>query len=673
MWTRFLCAAALAAVASSATVLAQAPAPSSPAGDGWVVLTVADYLALRERANPRAAVPVTPPARATLTEITYDLTAGDGLATGTADLTIDVLDDGWVEVPLPAALFVRAARLGGRPLPLADLSRTRGTQDAATGGRRILLSRKGRSLVSLDIAVPVVTRAGVESLGLPPAPGLVKAVLTVPRADVDLAASGGAIVERGAASAAVRVTAHAALGEALGFTWHRKRDVAETALPLRLRGRVEHVIGLGEETGILTARVTADVVQGAATAIALRVPDGLVVNQVQGAHVADWDVQSGVLTVTLLERVDRQTAFIVSGEFRPPPSGRMELPMLRLVDAEREAGAVAVEVLGAGEVTTHEARGLDPADASELGDLLAGRTSPAIVAFRYRGDQPGAPRALGLTLTRYAPQEVLLAAVDEARYRAMVSEDGKALVEARLAVRNNQRSFLALTLPASATLWSAAVDGRPVRPGTGPKGSLLIPLQKKRLGTDAARIIVSLMYVDRTPAWGPSGDWRLTLPAIDLPVQQSGLTIHASPRYRLTPMPGDFHVEAYEPPLSEALRLSDDKEIVNAPGAREADLRLKDEVASADGPPPQVADQVGQEGRTRGLAGEGRGDLAGAKPSLGGLVERFRREAGGVRSVGTLPVLVAFPESGAGVYLAAQLTAEGAAPAAAFTFKRAVK
>jgi hypothetical protein len=48
MWTRFLCAAALAGAASGATVLAQAPAPSTPPGDGWVVLTVGDYLALRE-------------------------------------------------------------------------------------------------------------------------------------------------------------------------------------------------------------------------------------------------------------------------------------------------------------------------------------------------------------------------------------------------------------------------------------------------------------------------------------------------------------------------------------------------------------------------------------------------------------------------------------------------
>ena len=53
MWTRFLCAAALVSAASGATVFAQAP-PATPAGDGWVVLTVADYLALREKANPRA-------------------------------------------------------------------------------------------------------------------------------------------------------------------------------------------------------------------------------------------------------------------------------------------------------------------------------------------------------------------------------------------------------------------------------------------------------------------------------------------------------------------------------------------------------------------------------------------------------------------------------------------
>ena len=398
----------------------------------------------------------------------------------------------------------------------------------------------------------------------------------------------------------------------------------------------------------------------------------------QGAHVADWDLQGQALTITLLDRIERQVAVIVSGVFRPPASGRIEVPLLHLADAERESGAVAVEVLGAGEVTKHESRGLDPSDPSELGDLMTGRLSPAIVAFRYRGDRPDAERTLALTLTRYAPQEVLLAAVDEARYRALVSEDGKALVEGRLAVRNNQRSFLALILPSGATLWSVAVDGRPVRPGTGPKGSVLVPLPKRRTGAESARVIVGLMYADTAAAWGSSGEWRLTLPAIDLPVQQMGLTVKHSPRYRLTPMPSDFHVQAAEPPLSAALRLETERDATFA--ARE--LKDIDAAASVDGgiagnrpvapTAPPMAIAPGEQ-RLEGASARRRGGQDEAGQSLGGLVERFQREARGVRSVGTLPVLVRFPESGPGVYLAAALTAEGAAPTAAFSFKRAVK
>lgn len=668
MWRSLVSAAAIVSVAPGAT-FAQSPPPAAAASsaDGWVVLTVPDYLALRDKANPRGPDPVRPPARATITETAYTLAAGDGLALGTAELTIDVLEDGWVEVPIPQGLVVRAARLGGRPLPLADLAGRGGT------GRRILLSRKGRTQVSLDVAVPIETPASGELLRLPPSPGgLVKAVLTVPRAgEIDLSALGGTVVARDATPQTLRVTAHAAPNEPLGFSWHRRRDVAEGAAPLRLRGRVQHVIGLGEETGLVTARVTADVVQGGTSTLTLRLPDGLIVNQVQGAHVADWDVRDGVLSINLLERVERQTAVVVSGEFHPSAAGRVELPLVRLTGAEREAGAVAVEVLGAGEVTARDARGLDPADASELGDLLAGRTSPAIVAFRYRGDQPAAARALALTLTRYTPQEVLLAAVDEARYRAVVAEDGKTLVEARLAVRNNQRSFLALTLPAGATLWSVTIDGRPVRPGIGPNGSLLIPLQKRRAGSEATRVVVGLMYVDKAPAWGRTGDWRLTLPAVDLPVQQVGLTIHHSPRFRLTALPGDFHVEA-EPALSAALALEEDKLTVSS---REGEIGLargarQEQAGSTSGtgaapPPPGVASPAEPAARLKA----GRDDQDAAQ-SLGGLVERFQKEARGVRSVGTLPVMVAFPDTGPGVYLAAELTAEGAAPSAAFTFKR---
>ena len=133
--------------------------------------------------------------------------------------------------------------------------------------------------------------------------------------------------------------------------------------------------------------------------------------------------------------------------------------------AERETGGVAVDVIGAGEITDRQPRGVDPADPSDLGDILEGRESPSMVAFGFKPLPGSAARTLTVTVSRYTPQAVLVANVEEARYEVLVGEDGKMLVRARYAVRNNQRAFLALKLPAQSVLWSAALAGRPDPPG----------------------------------------------------------------------------------------------------------------------------------------------------------------------------------------------------------------
>src|SRR5206468_6709601 len=134
----------------------------------------------------------------------------------------------------------------------------------------------------------------------------------------------------------------------------------------------------------------------------------------------------------------------------------------------------------------------------------------------------------------YTPQAVLTANVEEAAYNALVTEDGKMLVNARLAVRNNQRSFLKLTLPASANLWSVSVAGRPIRPGRAPDGSLLVPLEKTRGGEEAPAFVVEVSYLDHTQAWNDKGRLWLSLLAVDLPISKSHLLLHHPPLFRLT-------------------------------------------------------------------------------------------------------------------------------------------
>ena len=368
--------------------------------------------------------------------------------------------------------------------------------------------------------------------------------------------AGGFIGEQTKDAKATKVMVFGQGGSPLSLSWARTRENTRAQQPLRLRSTVTEVVGLGEDASQMTTRVQLEVVQGVCSSASLTLPAGFTINEVSGALVSDWEVKGGSLVVSFLEPVIDRVNFVLVGEFRPPREGRIAVPLVQVAQVERETGGVAVEVLGAGEITRHEARGLDPADPSDLGDALAGRDSPALVAFRYRAHDGQAARSLAVTVSRYTAQAVLLANVEEARYRVLLTEDGKALVEGRFAVRNNQRSFLGVTLPASASLWSASIDRRATRPGRAADGTVLIPLRKNRAGGETPVSAVQIIYLDRQPAWNSNGQIKVAMPALDLPVSRTGVTLDYSPRFRLTLAPGAFRVDE-ESPMPPVLAMLD--------------------------------------------------------------------------------------------------------------------
>ncbi|HJZ82567.1 MAG TPA: hypothetical protein VKD91_19540, partial [Pyrinomonadaceae bacterium] len=138
--------------------LAQTPATNS---DGWVVLPVSEYTALRRAAFP-ADVEAAPPAvEATLSRLDYELKVDGDLASGEARLTVDVIKQGWVWLPLPDGLMVREARLDGREVNLVKQAGDKGA------GAQLLLSKTGRSILTLKIVAQVSTVAGTDILTLP--------------------------------------------------------------------------------------------------------------------------------------------------------------------------------------------------------------------------------------------------------------------------------------------------------------------------------------------------------------------------------------------------------------------------------------------------------------------------------------------------------------------------
>lgn len=602
--------------------------------EGWVVLPVDDYRALRQAAFPSEREPEPPPVEATLTRIDYDLKVEGDLATGEVRLTIDVIKDGWARVAIPGGLMIRQARLDGRPVSLINGASEKGQETT-----HLLLSHTGRSVLTLEIVAPVATVAGTEMLRLPASTSVVsRAVVELPgKSDhgVDVRVTGGLLFERADTAGGSRWVAHGRGNEALTFAWKRRLEDQRTSQPLRMRGAITQLIGLGEDTTQVNGEVQVEVMQGVAKDVRVQLPAQFTVDQVSGAMVADWEVSAQELVVTFLEPVQQTTRFTLRGELRLPREGQMDMPLLRLTAAERETGGLAVEVLGAGEIKDHQAAGLEEAEASDLGQLISSRQSPSLAAFRLRPAEGKSPRSLTIRIARYTPQAVLTANVEEAAYSALITEEGKMLVNARLAVRNNQRSFLKLNLPATATLWSVAVAGRPIRPGRAPDGSLLVPLEKTRSGDESPAFAVEVAYLDRVPAWNEKGRARLAMLSVDMPISKSSLLLHYSPLYRLTATPGSFRVAPFEAPTAAALRQAAS---INTQVVMQDAANASDRLASAE-QSQILGSQLQQVGRT-------------ARPPR------------------NLSVLVGFPHFGPSIFLVAELTSENQTPVLEVDFQR---
>src|ERR1700730_8171578 len=161
-------------------------------GAGWVVIPIDEYRVLRAKAYPVEHDPEPLPLDATLTRVDYELRVAGDLAAGRASLTVDVLKDGWVRVPVPAGLLVREARLDGKPISLVPGASGKGGAHLSA-----LLAHAGRFELLLDVDVPITSSAGDESISLPSTEsGVTRASVLLPRPGVDLRVGGGLLSQK---------------------------------------------------------------------------------------------------------------------------------------------------------------------------------------------------------------------------------------------------------------------------------------------------------------------------------------------------------------------------------------------------------------------------------------------------------------------------------------------
>src|SRR5580693_9160560 len=253
---------ALAAVVTltfvSGTALAQEKPLDASHIAGWVVIPVEEYRVLRAKAYPVEHDPEPPPLDATLTRVDYELRVVGDLASGRANLTVDVLKDGWVRVPVPAGLLVREARLDGKLVSLVPAPQGKGA-----GHLSALLSHPGRWVLALDVDVPVTASTGDESISLPSTEsGVTRAAIELPRQGIDLRVDGGILSEKSETSGETKGLAYGRGNEALTLSWRKKTEDHHIELPLRMRGSLTQLTSLGEDSTAVYAEASLDIVQG---------------------------------------------------------------------------------------------------------------------------------------------------------------------------------------------------------------------------------------------------------------------------------------------------------------------------------------------------------------------------------------------------------------------------
>ncbi len=230
---------------------------------------------------------------------------------------------------------------------------------------------------------------------------------------------------------------------------------------------------------------------------------------------------------------------------------------------------------------------------------------------------------------------MLTANIEEAEYNALLAPDGKMLVQSRFAVRNNQRNFLKLTLPANCCALERIGRRSSHQTGTRAGWFALTPTRKNALGRRGAgfhsRSLLSRsrFIVDR------KGRTRVSLVTVDLPISKSHLLLHHPPLFRVTPAPGlsgSFRVAPYTPPESSALR--------------------------SEAAPASTEQQRAE------------GEIGADQAELKQLVASVRDSKHSARPARNLPLRVVFPHFGPSIYLISELTGENQTPAIEFDFQR---
>lgn len=395
------------------------PAPSAPekvyvpyekmkglldAENQGVFLPYKDFQRLWQAAQgaPAEAGSAAAPAGYLISAARFDGVVGAELATLKMELTVDILADGWVSVPL-----------GLGEAAVAKASFAKGDEKAppllriANGGYVLLTKGPGRKVVNIEFVRQLQTQPGLNVLefALPKA-AITTLEMVIPEQDmkVDVEPMLAATTSQSPAGGAGATKLQAFLGaaERVKLSWKPKTQAAAELQPVVISSQIQH-IHVAEALISHDLKFTYDIRRRGVDTFTIQLPGDFRVTSVDGANISKWDVSElkapagpagQLLKVKLFSPAEDSYSLGVKME-RFLKESQVLLPLTPAVTQEvlRRTGLVAVTHAPRRSVELRDLKGLSRVDTGRLpADLSA---QAGVTAYEFTTADHSATLAVG--------------------------------------------------------------------------------------------------------------------------------------------------------------------------------------------------------------------------------------------------------------------------------------
>jgi len=516
-----------AALALPVLALAQTATGPFPA-PGNVALPLDEYNHLVDLAAKPVKRPDGPPVNYSLKSAALKFQAGSESVSGTIAIEGEVMAKGDTAVPLVTDMTVFDAQAQGRELPI----------DQAGASTRAVLPGPGDFSVTLRAGLPLKMEAGRAAFSLPvPAAGAVQLTLSIPGDRTNVNLEPGLITSRASSGGQTIIEATLVPGRTASIWWAARENVAPVApREVRFLSDVKTLVSVSEAALSLVALVDITVVQGDPAQFQIQVPEGYGIAGVTGPSLDTSDLQSGVLTLKVLNPAQHSHQFLISLE-RAIDKPQAEIPFVTALATQRETGEVLVEGSGSLELSAKESGALKRMDLKEISPYL--RTlahDSTAAAFRYHRQASEVP-GLALEWVRFPESPLPTAIAQSATATTVVTSEGRSLTEIKLVVKNQSQPFLKVGLPPGATILSADVAGEKVKPAEGADGQR-VPLLRPGF-RPTGDYTVSFVFLHAGSPFAKKGGSELALPKMDMPVGMIEWEVFLPSKYKVADFGGN--------------------------------------------------------------------------------------------------------------------------------------